>query len=583
MKIGMKDRYWAGISLWAVTGAVLVLVLLFIYASVKDINRQKENTTRILLEKGTALIRSFEAGARTGMMGMSWGGSQVQRLLTETAKQPDVEHMLVTDMRGRILAHSDHSQIGKIYGAGLELQRFSGNRGIHWRYVTITNGSEIFEVFRQFSPVGVNFRMRRRGMASDDWCRAHLYKQPGGEGPLQIIFVGLDMKAIETARKKETFNTILITLVLLLVGSAGIVSLFLAQAYRTTKSSLQRVKAFSDNLVENMPIGLIATDRDGKIVSFNQTAETVFHLPAEEILGKKYEDALPAPLYKILDELKGGTDIFENKIECPLSGKKITPLEVIATLLQEESGDFIGYVILFRDLTQIQKLEKEIARSQRLASIGRLAAGVAHEIRNPLSSIKGFATYFGERYKDVPEDRKTAEIMVQEVERLNRVISQLLEFARPVSVKRALASIRDAVTHSLKMIERQAKEKNIKIVYAPSGGQDKALMDSDRISQVLLNLYLNAIEAMEVGGVLTVNTFKADDRDGILIEISDTGKGISKEELSHVFDPYFTSKQTGTGLGLAIVHRIVELHGGTIKIESHRGKGTKVSIFLPGS
>jgi two-component system sensor histidine kinase HydH len=213
--------------------------------------------------------------------------------------------------------------------------------------------------------------------------------------------------------------------------------------------------------------------------------------------------------------------------------------------------------------------------------LGRLAAGIAHEIRNPLSSIKGFATYFRQRYKDVPEDQETAEIMVQEVDRLNRVIGELLEFARPMDMQLRKTVIRDLIGSSLKMVEAQALEKNIEIKTHIAPEIDTVLLDPDRMNQIFLNLYLNAIQAMDEGeGVLTTDI----SRDGvkeIKIVISDTGKGIVRKDLGKVFDPYYTTKPSGTGLGLAIVHRIVEAHEGEIKVESKQGTGTSVTIILP--
>jgi two-component system sensor histidine kinase HydH len=208
---------------------------------------------------------------------------------------------------------------------------------------------------------------------------------------------------------------------------------------------------------------------------------------------------------------------------------------------------------------------------------------VAHEIRNPLSSIKGFATYFRERYRGVPEDVKTAEIMVQEVERLNRVIGQLLEFARPMEISKKKTSVHTLIDHSLKMIEGQAQAKKIEIQKSLSNEVKNVYVDPDRINQVLLNLYLNSIEAMEQGGTLSVKVFWDDDSRRARVTVSDTGVGIRKEDLVHIFDPYFTTKQSGTGLGLAIVHNIIESHNGEVKVESESGNGTKVTVMLPVS
>jgi two-component system sensor histidine kinase HydH len=173
--------------------------------------------------------------------------------------------------------------------------------------------------------------------------------------------------------------------------------------------------------------------------------------------------------------------------------------------------------------------------------------------------------------------------MIQEVDRLNRVITQLLEFARPPVVQKKRASLQSLIQHSLKMIERQASAKRIQILpRLPSEIKDIDT-DPDGINQVLLNLYLNAIEAMEQGGTLTVSLSMDEGSPWVKIIVSDTGMGISKEDLEHVFDPYFTTKQSGTGLGLAIVHKIIDAHKGEVRVESEIGRGTTVTVLLPAA
>ena len=173
--------------------------------------------------------------------------------------------------------------------------------------------------------------------------------------------------------------------------------------------------------------------------------------------------------------------------------------------------------------------------------------------------------------------------MVQEVERLNRVIGQLLEFARPMKLNKQQAGIHEVITYALKMVQNQVQDKEVAISTNLSPEIKDVSIDTDRISQVFLNLYLNAIEAMEHGGTLRIDSSIDAESSTVKIIISDNGAGIKREDLVHVFDPYFTTKQSGTGLGLAIVHRIIEAHGGEVRIESETGKGTKVTIRLPVS
>ena len=399
----------------------------------------------------------------------------------------------------------------------------------------------------------------------------------------QIIFVGLDMSPIEEAHKADVRHAVIMGAILLLVGFAGFTLLFLVQSYQSTRASLSRIKAFSDNVVENVPIGLLALDQQGKIAAFNRGAEIILQLCAPEVLGQEAGRLIPAELLDEINHSKNQTDVIEKEIECKMADGKMVPLEIGASSLKDENDVFLGNVLLFKDLTEVRTLRREVARSQRLASVGRLAAGVAHEIRNPLSSIKGFATYFKERYPDRPEDQQTADIMIQEVDRLNRVVGQLLEFARPISIKPKMISLEALLKDAVRLIEDRAAEKNISIQTRNAAGIDAAWGDPDRINQILLNLFLNAIDAMENGGELNVAISSNDDRGEISITVSDTGCGISSEHLSRVFDPYFTTKSTGTGLGLAIAHNIVEAIGGRIYVESQKNRGTTFTVTLPDS
>jgi two-component system sensor histidine kinase HydH len=578
----VKGGFLTAIPPWAIIGAVVILAPIFVFWAVENISKQKEDAAILLLEKGAALIRSFEAGTRTGMMGMHRENFQLQRLLTETAQQPDIIHLIVIDKDGTVIAHNDPAKRGDAYGRGLDLERISRTQEIGWRQVVNQEGAKVFEVFRPFSPArrpvpeGFQGRMLYQRGRRPPVTEMNPPPEPG-----QIIFVGLDMEPIESARMEDVRHTVIMALILLLIGLSGIISLFLAQAYRTAKSSLTRIKAFSDTVVENMPMGLLTLDPEGKITSLNQTAEAVLQHSSGEAVGKQAGEMLPKQLWALIDERKSKKDIIEREMDCELGGGKTVPLEASVSPLFGDHGELLGDVLLFRDLTEVQELKKEVERNRRLASIGRLAAGIAHEIRNPLSSIKGFATYFKERYKDVPEDKKTAEIMVQEVERLNRVIGQLLEFARPIKLNRKKTGLDEVISYSLKMVQKQAQDKGVAITTNFSPDIDGISLDPDRISQVLLNLYLNAIEAMEQGGTLRIDSSLDEEYRRAKIIVSDTGSGISEEDLVHIFDPYFTTKQSGTGLGLAIVHRIIEAHKGEVRVESEPGKGTTVTILLP--
>ncbi len=572
-----RPSQWINLPPWLILGAVAVLAPIFIFMTFEYLDRQNKKTTELLVEKGAALIRSFEAGTRTGMMGMNWGRHQVQMLLTETAKQPDIVHLAITDTDGLILAHSDLKQVGNIYKTGLDLSKVAESEAVNWREITGPHGAMVFEVYKKFEPMrrpmGMRGMWRRMGPM---WRGLTPSSNPGD----LVIFVGLDMTPVEAARREDTRHMIIMALILLLIGFAGIVSLFLAQAYRGARVALSRVQAFSENLVKNMPAGVVAVDiQEGSVIAFNHEAEKILGFSASEVIGKNFKDSLPPQLLEAISQAKEGSGAVEREENVKLNNGKEIPLHITATLIREEGGHPMGVVALLRDLSHIKHLEREVARSQRLAAIGRLAAGVAHEIRNPLSSIKGFATYFREKCHDLPESRATADIMIQEVERLNRVIGQLLDFARPDNVLKRPVDIHELLQDSIRMVQQDSERKGIKVEL--SSQHLEVPLDPDRVKQALLNLYLNALDAMDPGGTLRVKSSFDEKKGELAIMVSDTGQGIRPQDLPHIFDPYFTTKSSGTGLGLSIVLKIAEAHGGKINVESHQGEGTTVTLVFP--
>ena len=580
-----NKKSWIGVPPWVLIGAVAVLLPIFTFLTIENINRQKEKSIQLLLEKGAALIRSFEAGTRFGMMDMHRGGFQLQRLLTETAHQPDIVYLFVADINGTIRAHNNLEEVGKRVDSQSNLAEIFNAKNIFWRQVTRPDGARVFEVFRKFSPARRPKGMRRGSMMMGP--RFHRPQDLRKNSPApeddskSIIFVGLDMTPIIEAQKADIRHGIIMGVILLLVGFAGFMLIFILQSYRATRASLSRIKAFSDTVVENMPIGLVALDDHRRVAAFNNTAESVLQLAHRGVIGEDAETVLPPELCTELKCPEIQNEVIEKEIDCTVGDGKIVPLEIGASLLEDENSTSLGYVILFKDLTEVRLLRREIERSRRLASVGRLAAGVAHEIRNPLSSIKGFATYFKERYPDIPRDQQTATIMIQEVDRLNRVVSQLLEFARPVNIKPQPTNLSALIDDSIKLIENQAAEKGIAIKTRNSSRATPVMVDPDRLNQVLLNVYLNAIESMDSGGELKIELSPNSEAEGIDINISDTGCGISPQDLLKIFDPYYTTKSSGTGLGLAIAHNIIEAIGGQILVKSQPDQGTTFKITIP--
>ncbi|MCP3944352.1 MAG: PAS domain-containing protein [Desulfobacteraceae bacterium] len=591
------------ISPFMMAGVLLVLLPIFAFMTLDRMEKQKNYTMEQLLIRGTSLIRTFEAGTRTGMLTMRWGAPRIQAMLLETSIQPNVDYIMITSSSGEILADSDPSMVGKRFDAMPDITAVQEDTLLVSHRVRQIDGDPVFEVFKRFTPLASGFRGRHKPFHGGDKRhkkeKSKSYEDSqtgaGGAGTFQefwpeswkdksdlessfsgmdehYIFVGLSMtqaSAIQHQLEKQTIGR---GVLFFLIGCIGVICLFAFQAYRSAKASLSSVKAFSDNVVQNMPAGLVTIDQAYRITSMNRAAKT--------ILGQ-----VPAKPFPQMLQLVGEMESLGGTVSREVTLQKETPQELrldmtASPILDNEEG-VLGFLFLFRDLTQLKELKKEVETTRHLAAIGKLAGGVAHEIRNPLSSIKGFATYFGKRYENNSEDRETAQIMVHEVERINRSITQLLEFAKPMAVEYRLVKIESLISHSLKLVTHDLDKKSIETIVNIRTDKTTFMTDPDRINQILLNLYMNAINAMDDGGKLVVDLLNSPDHGGIEIHVTDNGCGIDKKYLDDVFDPYFTTRPEGTGLGLSIVHRIVENLKGEIRVESSKKNGTRFMIRLP--
>ena len=592
----MKKHNLPLVSPLFLIGVLLILLPIFTVMTLDRLEKQKEFFTQRLLEKGTSLIRTFEAGTRTGMFTMRWGAKRIQAMLLETSLQPEVIYMMITSKDGRILAHSDAAMVGLTFDAMPGTAKMNEDTAlVYHRVRPQKDQTQIFEVFKRFVPIRSrpmrgHTRMDRmsklrvedlsdrqnteRGIL--DWSRPYLQSREGkmSEMAEHYIFAGLSMEREKIARDRLLKETVWRGILFFILGCVGMVALFVFQAYRSAKASLTQVKAFSDNVIQNMPSGLITLNSDHEITSMNKAAK--------DILGGDLTQPFPQ-MIELIQEMEISQGVLNREINLAIDPDHEVRLDIIASPIKESERQVMGFLFLFRDLTQIKELKKQVETNKRLAAIGKLAAGVAHEIRNPLSSIKGFATYFGKRYEDNASDKETARIMVKEVERINRSVTQLLEFSKPMAIEKKQVDINELITHSLRLVHHDLDQKTIETKVNIDTEKTVIHTDPDRMNQVFLNLYINAIEALGDRGKLEIQVQDAVEDGRIEIRIMDNGMGIDEASLDLIFDPYFTTRPSGTGLGLAIVHRIIENLNGSIRVESSKGEGTCFIINLPVS
>jgi two-component system sensor histidine kinase HydH len=287
----------------------------------------------------------------------------------------------------------------------------------------------------------------------------------------------------------------------------------------------------------------------------------------------------------VTDELDSGKPILERE---PDAFAAATPVSISAAKLTDSEGGQSGYLFILRDLGEVRRLQQQLKLNERLSALGNLAAGIAHEIRNPLSSIKGYATYLTEKVKEDKMAHATGMILIQETDRLNRVVSDLLSVARPVDLHLQPASIEELLRQAIRLVTPEAEEKKVAVTLALPAVSARAdrhiLIDADRLTQALLNLLVNAVQATDAGGTvrLALENVRPDGgEEALAVSVSDDGRGIAPRDMANLFTPYFTTKASGTGLGLAITQQIIAQHGGEITVRSKPGEGATFTILLP--
>jgi len=266
-------------------------------------------------------------------------------------------------------------------------------------------------------------------------------------------------------------------------------------------------------------------------------------------------------------------------MDCLAADGSSVPVKVSGSRLTSRDGEKLGTVLLLRDIREIRAMEEQVERSRRLAALGRMAAGIAHEIRNPLGTLRGFAQYFGGTCKSDPEGAEYAGLMVGEVDRLNRMVEALLQFARPREPEFLEISLKEVLSRAQKLLQGDFDAAGVAFRLEPPQRDVPFQADPDLLIQALLNLLQNAVAATPQGGEVALGARLDGDR--VRLWVKDTGTGLRPEERQRMFDPFFTTKRTGTGLGLAVVHQIVEQHSGTIDVQTEDGKGTSISLSLP--
>ena len=353
------------------------------------------------------------------------------------------------------------------------------------------------------------------------------------------------------------------------------------------RKHLSDVQAFRDLIFESVGSGLVAVDAGGRVTAFNRAAESITGVQTAEALGQPWEAIFGQgvdleQVWRAAADERG----FSPRHEFPLrrrDGRQL-PVGISFWSLRSGRGDVAGLIGICQDLSLIKQMEQRMRQADRLATVGRLSANMAHEIRNPLASISGAVEALA---KELPPDERRnrlVEIVLRESDRLNALVSDFLEYARPAPMAPVEVDMAHLLDEVLLLIEHRALPPNLKII-REFGLTLSARVDPQQMRQAIWNLCLNAVQAMpDAGGEIRVGgCLMPGDSAPLQIWIADTGQGIADEDLPHIFEPFYSTKPDGSGLGLALVYRVMQDHGGQVEAKSRLGEGTTFTLTLPAA
>lgn len=359
--------------------------------------------------------------------------------------------------------------------------------------------------------------------------------------------------------------------------TAGLMAYVLSQARsageraEAAESVLVRLHVLHDSIVRSIGSGILTTDRSGRITFVNRAGEKILEQKLASLQGQPLEAIFPTVREGVAKQ-----QAFRQEAAWRTPSGRERLLGFALTPLRDPAGKILGTTAVFQDLTELRELEERAARSERLAVVGELAAGLAHELRNPLASIFGAIEMLAQEER--AENQRLFGIVLRETQRLNRLVSEFLAFASPAAPTLQPVDLPELVGSTLDVFALDPAAKGLRIERRVEPAW--VLADEDQLRQVLWNLLLNAAQASESGACISVEC-RVEGEDRVLLFVEDEGCGIPPHLKDKIFDPFFTTKESGSGLGLPVIHRVVESFGGTLTVRSEVGVGTRFSIALP--
>jgi PAS domain S-box-containing protein len=394
---------------------------------------------------------------------------------------------------------------------------------------------------------------------------------------LGLYRVGLSMDEIVSAENRMYRRTLIISIVLIFISIVVIGIIVSNQNYRLISDEYKKIQTFTGNILDYMTQAIITSDMDGTIRIFNKAAEKLFDVKSTVVIGKHIKDAIP-----VFEKYFKDNEEFSNRdINFKTAAGENLFLNINKTLNYNSDNmpEFITLVV--NDVTEIRKMELRNRQNEKMVAMGELASAFAHEVRNPLNSINMIAQRLNKEYKDIVSSEEFVNlnsVLQSESKRINNIIEEFLKYARPPKLNIEKVNSREFISKLKTIIESNISGKNIEFVLRENDNVELNI-DVSQMNQALINIVNNAIDAIGETGKIELGFCRKNNK--AVFEITDSGKGIPKEDISRIFNLYFTTKTKGTGLGLSIVQQIISQHNGAIFVESSEGKGTTFIIELP--
>ncbi|MBR9977670.1 MAG: PAS domain S-box protein [Bacteroidetes bacterium] len=401
------------------------------------------------------------------------------------------------------------------------------------------------------------------------------------DGEIALMRIGLSLDLVRGIQQRSMHRMVIIAAGFFVIAGMLLVLLNTRRRFTGLQREHRKMRGYTALVLDNISDAVVATDATGVITVFNQAAARFFSIAADEARGLPCHEVCRDDVLRLERTRDQSLPVpWEETVQTDERGERHI-LAVSTSVIRDDEGAVESIVAIARDITDQRRIQEQSQRRDRLSAMGELAAGIAHEIRNPLNAISIITQRFQSEFtpqEDVDEYRQMTRTIRSEIQRVNGIITQFLAFARPQRLLPQPCDVRTMLDDSIAVVRAMAADSGIAIsVFAE--GELTVMADREKIQQVLLNLLRNAIEAMEGGGHIKLLACRRGAH--VVIAVADNGPGIPEEVRRNIFDLYFTTKATGTGLGLGIVHHIVEEHGGEINITSNEHGGTTVELLLP--